>query len=261
MNVCALRDFCSSLRKQELWRTLGWYDVLSRYRRSTLGPFWITLSMAVTIAAMEPLYGALFSNTSEDFIPHLALGIIIWGFISTSINDSCHIFNDSSNYLKQTKIEFSIFIFRVIYRQSLIFAHNIIIIPFVFLLTGKAINLNILYVIPGGILLLMFIFGVCLITAIFCTRYRDMVPVIQSVMTLLFFVSPIIWSINQLPESRRYLASFNVFGKYIELVRQPMMGEVPDFAIWLLCILVAIISFLLSLLLLERTYKRIAYWL
>ena len=55
----AYLDIATALDKAYLWITLGWYDVLARYRRSTLGPVWITLSMVVTICAMGPLYLSL----------------------------------------------------------------------------------------------------------------------------------------------------------------------------------------------------------
>ena len=103
----AYLDIATALDKAYLWITLGWYDVLARYRRSTLGPVWITLSMVVTICAMGPLYSSLFGISLRGFIPHLTLGMVFWMFISVSLNEFCLAYIEAQHYLKQIKIPLS----------------------------------------------------------------------------------------------------------------------------------------------------------
>jgi hypothetical protein len=50
--VRALHDAMTGLSLWPLWTRLGWYDILKRYRRSVLGPFWLTASMGIMIAVV-----------------------------------------------------------------------------------------------------------------------------------------------------------------------------------------------------------------
>ncbi len=87
--MIALSDIAAAVRKYRLVGMLGWQDVRQRYQRSVLGPFWLTISMAVMIATMGLVFGQILNLPFSDFLPFLTAGIIIWGFISTTINEGC----------------------------------------------------------------------------------------------------------------------------------------------------------------------------
>ncbi|MCV2509356.1 MAG: ABC transporter permease, partial [Neisseriaceae bacterium] len=228
---------------------------------STLGPIWITLSMIVTIGAMGPLYGSLFGLDLGKFIPHLTLGMIFWMLISTSLNEFCLAFVESQNYLKQVKIPLPVFVLRVLYRQFIIFCHNVVIYPIVILIFGIELNWNLLWFFPAFFILLINLFAMGMVISIFCTRYRDMTPVVSSLTQLMFFVTPIIWSLEQLPENRRFLAAWNLFGVLLDLVRQPLLGVAPSSYNWIVGISLALIGSLIAFFVLVRTRRRVTYWL
>lgn len=56
----AWSDLKRGFAQRELWLALGWQDIKQRYRRSTLGPLWITISRAVMAIALALLYSQLF---------------------------------------------------------------------------------------------------------------------------------------------------------------------------------------------------------
>lgn len=257
----AIEDISESFKHWNLWSALAWQDIKARYRRSTLGPLWLTISMAVTLGAMGPLYSLLFRFNSIDFIPHLALGLIFWGFISGSISEFGDAFFSSSHFLKQVKIPLTVFVLRVCFRHLVILGHNIVIYPVIMLLLGLSLSWNIIWLIPGMIIVIMNIFWIGLLLAIFCTRYRDMLPVITSLMTLMFFITPIVWKVEQLPESRRYMADLNPFTAMLELLRQPMLGNIPATSYWLYTGIIGVSGILIAVLLLARCRHRVNYWL
>lgn len=256
-----MNDLKTALVQYQLWISLGWNDVLGRYRRSVLGPFWITISMGVTISAMGPLYGSLFGSGTENFIMHLALGMIFWAFMSSSINDACNIFNDSSTIIKQSDLPFYIYILRVYYRQLTILLHNCIIIPVIIFLTNSSVNQSFILFIPGLVLTSIALISVGMILGIFCTRYRDMGPVIQSIITLCFFVTPIIWSPEQLPSGRREFVDYNIFYYFLDIMRKPIMGMNPDLHTWLVAGITAFLSLITSSILIKKYHSKIVYWL
>ena len=67
---------------------LGWNDIRQRYRRSVLGPFWITISMAVFITLLGEIYSHIFKIELKTYLPYLSLGYIIWGFVATTTSES-----------------------------------------------------------------------------------------------------------------------------------------------------------------------------
>lgn len=257
----AIQDILQSCIDFRLWKALATQDIKLKYRRSTLGPFWITISMAITLAAMGPLYGLLFNNDLGSFVPHLGLGLIFWAFIAASMTEYSEAFTSSEHILKQSYLPLTTLIFRVFYRQCLILLHNLIIYPILVLLLGISINLNIFWVIPGFLLVSLNVLWMGLLIAIFCTRYRDMMPIIQSLITLLFFVTPIIWNTTQLPPTRAHLADLNPFTALIALVRQPLLGQSPSASSWLGSIIVLVVGIAITLPVFTMSRRKLTYWL
>ncbi|EFN00173.1 ABC transporter permease [Actinobacillus pleuropneumoniae] len=257
----AVRDFSESAKQHDLWRTLAWYDILGRYRRSVLGPIWITLSMAVTISAMGPLYGSLFDFDPSDFIPHLALGLIFWALMSSVINDSVHTFAESAHFMKQTYIPVPIFILRVVYRQLIVLIHNMILYPIIMLVLWRDVTLLILLSVPAVVLVTINLVFISLLISIFCARYRDMAQMVTSITSLLFFITPIIWRMEQLPVERQGFVVWNIFATYLDLMRKPLLGVMPANVEWLTVVVSAIILGVISIIVLAKTRNKITYWL
>lgn len=254
-------DLCQGAANYRIWLALGLQDIKLKYRRSTLGPLWITLSMAITIGVMGPLYGGLFNHSLSSFLPHLGLGFIFWAFMAGSLNEYAQAFTSGANILKQAYLPVSTLIFRVFYRQCLILLHNLIIYPFLIIFCHIPINTNTLMFIPGFILVSIIVFHLGLFLAIFCTRYRDMFPIIQSILSLLFFVTPIIWLETQLSGKRALIASYNPFASFLDIIRSPLMGNMPNAHSWNISIIAAIIVCVISWTTLSFTRKKITYWL
>ncbi len=63
-----------------VWSLLGWQEVRQRYRRSILGPFWLTLSTGAMVAAMGPLYGRLLNQDVASYFPYLAISLAFGSF-------------------------------------------------------------------------------------------------------------------------------------------------------------------------------------
>src|SRR5690606_41829114 len=88
----AVADITGAIKRYSLVGMLGWQDVRQRYRRSALGPFWLTISMGVMIGAIGLVFGRIFGTPMSEFLPFLATGLIIWTFISSSVNEGSSAF-------------------------------------------------------------------------------------------------------------------------------------------------------------------------
>ena len=256
----AIQDIVDGVRAYPVWSTLGWQDIRQRYRRSVIGPFWITLTMLVTIVGMGPLYGMLLKADLTQFIPYLALGIITWGLLSTLIIEGGTCFSSSDTIIRSVRLPLSLYILRGIYRNVLIFMHNIVAYLPVMLYLGIAPKLTWLLAIPGILILIAAAFPVSIILGIFCTRFRDMQPIVNSIVQLAFFVTPIIWR----PESlgrRAWVAHFNPLYFFLEMVRGPIYGEIPQAWIYWAAGAVTVGLYLVALPMYARFRARIAFWI
>src|SRR3954452_9004967 len=101
MIKAALLDLAEGLRRSDLWLFMGWHDVRQRYRRSSLGPFWITLATALFVTAMTLVYAGLFGQSIQAFLPLVACGTVVWSLISGCIVEGSTVFVTASATIKQ----------------------------------------------------------------------------------------------------------------------------------------------------------------
>src|SRR5580693_7382170 len=173
-----LDEVIAGFRIWRVWGIMGWDDIRQRYRRSVLGPFWITLSMGAFILLLGIIYSRLFHMQIETYMPYLSVGFIVWGFMSTAANDSCIAFTDTSRIIKQIKLPYSVYVLRVVWRNFIIFLHTIVLyIPMaiVFKIEPK---LSMLLVIPGLMLVAVNLIWLTTVIAILSTRFRDIQPIV-----------------------------------------------------------------------------------
>jgi ABC-type polysaccharide/polyol phosphate export permease len=258
--VLALRDVVDGIKAYPIWTTLAWQDIRQRYRRSVLGPFWITLTMVVTIAGMGPLYGALLKISTEEFVPYLALGIITWGLISTLILDACIGFTGADSIVRSVRLPITLHIFRIVYRNILFFAHNVLAYLPVMLYVKIVPRAEWLMAIPGLIFIVAAAVPLSIILGIFCARFRDMQPIVGSIVQLAFFLTPIFWKPSALGH-RAYLVQYNPLYMFIELVRGPLYGAMPEAWIYAGAAITTVILYLIAIPLFIRFRSRIAFWI
>lgn len=258
----ALRDIKATAERITLVGMLGWQDVRQRYRRSTLGPFWLTIGMGVMIATIGIVFGQLFDAPMSTFLPFLAIGLILWGFMSSVLNEGCTGFIAAEGIIKQLPIPLFVHVARMIWRNILILAHNIIIFPLVLLAFGASLTPLALLSIPGFVLLVINLTWMALILGVICTRYRDLPQIVASVLQVLFYSTPIMWMPSLLPErASLYLLDLNPAYHLLEIVRAPLLGLHPSFTNWAVALLMAALGWTLALAIYGRYKPRIAYWL
>lgn len=258
-----LQDIIFGMKHLELAGTLGWQDVKQRYRRSILGPFWLTISMGVLIGTLGLVFGGIFNTSMGEFLPFLAIGYMIWAYISTVINEGCTAFSSADAIIKQLPLPMSLHVLRVVWRNNIIFAHNAVIIPLVFLAFLRPLSWISLLALIGMILNTLVLTWIAMLAGVICTRYRDLPQIIASALQIAFYITPIVWMPSQLMGTRRgfLLLEMNPFHHMIEIVRAPLLGYVPSVFSWLVVIGLAVFGWLFTLLIYGKYRDRISYWL
>lgn len=257
-----LDDVLHAVKNLRLPFYIAWFDIKQRYRRSSLGPFWITISTGVLIGTIGIVFGNLYKVSVEEFLPYLCTGYIIWGLLSSIIVQSAEVFTQSENMVKQLSLPLFTYPLTMIAKCLYIFGHNIIILPLVYLIVGRGINFYILLALPGFLLLVLNFCWISLIIGILCTRFRDMKQIIASVLQVFFYVTPIVWVTSLLPErASMLLVEPNPFYHLLQIVRAPLLGQPPTAIDWLYSLCLAILGSIFAICFYNKYRNRIAYWL
>lgn len=253
-------DVRLSLGTWRMWWMLAKNDVVRRYRRSRIGQLWLTLSMAVMIFGMGVVYSSLFSMSIENYLPHLGTGLVLWGLISSLINESCTSFTENESIIRQIALPRFTYILRTITRNIIVFAHNIIILPILFFIASTEVNWCILLFIPGLALVLANLAWIGYLLAIISTRFRDIPQIVQSIVQVAFFVSPVMFKPSQLRVDHPVL-TFNPFASMLDVMREPLIGQMPSLISYAILLGMLVIGGLVSLGFAGRYSHRVVYWL
>lgn len=259
--AAAWADILGGLAAWRIWTLLGTQDVRQRYRRSTLGPLWVSISMAITVAAIGFIWANLFSFDRAGFIPYLCIGTIIWNsLVLGTLNEGCSCFISGAGYIRQIKQHLFTFVCWVIFRNLIIFGHSFAVFLVVLLIFGLNPGYHAVWAIPGMVLLLLNVAWMGLFLAILGTRFRDIPEIVRNLFTVLYFITPIMYKRNQLGEAT-LVADLNPFTSLVEIIRSPLLGEEVSAMSWYVSLALAFCGWAVTILLFARVRTRIPYWL
>ena len=247
----------------KLWRlalTLGWLDIKLKYRGSLLGPFWLTISTAVMVAAMGGLYSVLFHMDLSTYLPFLALSLVLWGSIGGMVVEACTTFTQAEGTIRSMRMPFFVHAMRVVIRNFVSLLHNVPVIVAVFVIFRVWPGFMAAYSLPGLVLWVLDAFAACMLLGGVCARFRDVPPIVGSVMQIAFFITPVVWRPDQLG-ARGWWLPYNPFDALLEVVRAPMLGQVPSLQVWALAFGYSLAFCALAWVFFTRVRTRIAFWM
>jgi lipopolysaccharide transport system permease protein len=256
----AIHDVAGGVRLWRLAITLGWFDIRLRYRGSVLGPFWLTLSTAVMVAALGVLYSALFKMELHDYLPFLALSIVLWNYLAALVGEACTCFTMAEGMIRAMRMPFTLYAGRVMVRNTLVLAHNVVVILAVYAWFDVWPGWASLGAIPGLALWMIDGIAACMLLGALCARFRDIPPIVASLMQIAFFVSPIIWKPELLTGVKRELLFINPFYSLLEIVRGPLLGEAMQWHVWLAALGYSAVLLVLAWVGFVRVRNRLAFW-
>ncbi|GAB0107418.1 ABC transporter permease [Nocardia sp. JMUB6875] len=264
----AFKDFRDGFGQRELWLSLGWQDIKQRYRRSVLGPFWITIATGVQAAAMGFLYATLFHQPLHTYLPYVTVGLIVWNVINASILEGSDVFIANEGLIKQLPSALSVHVYRLVWRQFLFFAHNLVI--YLVMLVGfgvwRDLHWTAILAIPGILLLFANAMWVSIAFGIFSTRYRDIAPILGSMTLMLFVLTPVMWSTKSLHDQggsvseRAKLVELVPTYHYLEIVRAPLLGEPQPLRSWIVVLAITVVGWAVAVVAMKQFRSRVPYW-
>lgn len=239
--------------------TLAKIDIQQRYRRAVIGPFWLTISMGVMVLGMGLVYGTLLKQPLTDFLPFLAGGFMSWFFLSNTIIDGNLAFIQAEGLIKHGGLPLSIHVYRVVWRNLIILLHNAVVVILIYLWFGKLDAGHGLQALFGLLLTTLNLTWLLFLLGPLCARYRDLAPIVGSILQLMFFITPIAFHPNLISEIE-WVYKYNPFYYLIEAIRAPLLGEGLALDVALVLLVSAVFGWVLAIASYSHTRSKIPFW-
>jgi ABC-type polysaccharide/polyol phosphate export permease len=264
LTIGAAEDIGGGARRWELWGRLGWLEVKRRYRRTTLGPFWSSLTLLIFVIVMGSVGSGLLSRTSSEYLPFLVAGLVAWMMLSTIINESGSAFTSGAQLIRQMNFEYSVLAYGLVWRNFIGFLHNMIVYLLIMLVytPQTLLSWRLLLAIPGLMLLMVNGVWISLVLGTLTARFRDVQQIVQSIVQVAMFVTPLFWSPDNLSGPRRVIfVGLNPLYHLLAIVRDPLLGRAPSLNSYIAVLIITAIGWTTAFVVYGQFRKRIAYWL
>jgi lipopolysaccharide transport system permease protein len=252
----------SSFRRS-LWlgMFLGWQDVRLMYRRSVLGQFWITLSMAITFGAIGSIFGLIFGTPLAEYLPFLGCGLVFFAFYSSLLNDGTISFIAAESFIRQLPLAPITYFLRSAWKTFFVLLHNGVALAVLLLVFPQGFSPAVLLVVPGVIITGAGMAGLGLALAMLATRYRDVPQIVSAVVQICFYLTPIVWQPSGLPPAARDLVlRWNPFSHMLQVVRQPLLNVYPTWGDWATAIVLSAILVVVGAAAYRWKRRQLAFW-
>lgn len=258
--VEAVRDLALGLSR---WRTslkLGLQDIELRYKRSLLGPFWISAALVAMVLALAYVFAAVFRTDFVGYVSFIGSGMLAWYLILAMVNEGCNSVTEHTAYLRNVPMPMSVIAGRIIVRNGIVFMHNFVAVIALLIMFKAPLSLSLLAAAPGALVILTLGYFLSMALGPICARFRDIPMVASSTMQVIFFLTPIFWMPSAVSH-RPMFTHANPFYHLIELVRAPILGGQATAANWQVALWCCAGVALLAMISISFTRKRLNLWL
>lgn len=256
-------DFARAWRDRQPWLIAAVVAIGNRYRRTILGPWWSTLTTLMFVFGLAILRIGLSGGDLREAIPYVGLGFIGFSLISGGILSGMNAYISAGKQMATSRQPYSAYVLRANTQQVLDFFHDAIVILVLVVLFAIPVTLMWGWSIVALVLIVASSVGVGLWLGPLAARYRDVGPFVTALMRLLFFLTPIFWSIDELGEGRSWLAWFNPLTYQLLAFRDPILGTAhpsAPIAPMTMAAILAMGNLILGLIVFTRYRARIPYW-
>jgi ABC-type polysaccharide/polyol phosphate export permease len=255
----AWRDLLEGVRAGHIWPALGWQDVKQRYRRSLLGPFWLTISTGLLLSLMGPLYGKLFNQDVGGYFLHLSVSFVVWQLFAAYITDACGAFIGAEGFIKQVRLPLTIYVLRLIWKNLIIFFHNMLFVALVLAYLRPRLGFDVVLVPVGLLFFSLNALWLGIVLGLISARFRDIPVIIGNIVQVFFFLTPVLWQPGMLGR-HAWAVNLNPFYHFLEIIRTPLIGAPINYLSWMTVLAMTVLGFAFVLPFFARYRARVAYW-
>lgn len=258
--IDAVMDLATGVSRWKTSYKLGLQDIELRYKRSLLGPFWISAALVATVLALAYVFADVFRSDFVTYVSFIGSGLLVWQLILALVTEGCGSITEHASFLQNVRMPLSVIAGRIAVRNAIVFAHNLTAMAVLLIIFGAHLTPMAVLALPGALIILTFGYFLAMMLGPICARFRDIPLVIQSAMQVIFFLTPIFWMPEAVTNRPMFVAS-NPFFHLIELVRAPLLGREPTMLNWQVSLWCCAGVAMIALVVVSMTRKRINLWL
>jgi ABC-2 type transport system permease protein len=216
--------------RHALW-LLTTRDLKVRYSTSALGYVWSVLDPLVMASIYWFVFTQVFQRPvgTEPYIVFLLSALLPWMWFNGAVSDSTRAFLKDAKLVRSTKIPRTIWVNRIVLSKGIEFLLAIPVLALFAIVFGAKVGWELLYFPLAIVLQAILTMGVCLIVAPLVVFFRDLERAVKLVLRFLFYASPIIYGVSNLPSELHIWAAFNPLSGIFGLYRA---GFFPDELDW-----------------------------
>lgn len=257
----AINDIAHGALHWRMWSRMGWQDIRRRYRRTRIGPFWTSLSLALFVVTLGILWARLWHQDPHTYLPYLCSGMVTWVFIAAIVSEGCTTFVANETLIKTLPFPYTLLSCVVVWRNFVVFLHNALIFVGVAIYARIPLTADTLLILPGLLLVGLTGIWVATLLGLFCLRFRDIQQLVASLLQVAMFVTPIFYAPDQLQGEMANIVRYNPLFHYVEVVRLPMMGMAPSSYSYAVTGGCTLFGWVFTLYVYSRFRRRLPYWL
>lgn len=254
-------DMIEGALQWRLWYLIGSGEMRRRYARSRLGQLWIILTSAIAVSTIGLVWSYLWAQPVREILPYIAVGLVVWQLISAILIESTTLLPANIRYFHNQYMPTSTIVFALAFRHSATFFMNLIFPLILSLSLGLRPSSSALFAIPGVLLTLIWCLWTSLMLSILCARYRDIIQVVNNLVQVAIFLTPVLWMPELLSTRAQDLLPWNPFAVFVAIVRDPLLGRDVSWAYWVSAVIFSLGGFCASLPFLGRGRRHIVYWI
>ncbi|MDZ8201586.1 ABC transporter permease [Microbacterium sp. SSW1-59] len=203
-----------------LW-LLSARDLKVRYSTSALGYLWSILDPLVMSLIYWFVFTQVFQRTvgAEPYIVFLITALLPWVWFNSAVTDFTKAFSKDARLVRSTSIPRSIWVTRIILSKGIEFLFSLPVIVLFAIVGGATLTWGVLLFPLAVLLQLMLLVGLGLLVAPLCMLWGDLERTTRLILRALFYASPIIYGIYDLPGVFSTLAAFNPLAGIFSLYR------------------------------------------
>ena len=230
-----------------------------RYVRSLLGPFWMSIQMAIMVAVLGSAIGHLSNTSTVSRLPMLALSLTAWTFLNGVVLDATTALQNSASLIKDRALPPVVVLLQAVFRQALFALHNAVVPLGLWLLLVRTGVVGAAAALPGLLLFVAFTVGLGIVLGALATRFRDMKPIIESTLTLAFLSSPIIWTPEMVNQNSTVMR-LNPLTHLFAVWREPLVGGHVDMTS-VICVLAGVAILAVASIVTIVRLRKAAFWI
>jgi homopolymeric O-antigen transport system permease protein len=234
-------------------------DLKVKYKGSTLGFLWSLLNPLLMLVVYTVAFKYVIKLKVENFTIFLFSALLPWNFLSSALATGVTSISENSNLVKKVYFPREVLPFSVVLVNLFHFFLTFIVLIPALLFFNVQIGFSFFFLVVIIFFQFLFVMGLTFIFAAMNVYYRDVRHFLEVLLQLWFWVTPIIWSMDLIPERFRDWAYLNPFTPFVKAYRDVILrNQLPSWFTLLLVIVIAVVVFFLGTFIFHKKQRRFA---